>query len=41
MSNGFEDTLEGDEQIKPMVSSQVQEIVDGDRRGGSWNGTGG
>ncbi len=34
VSNGFDDTLEGDEQIRPMVSFQVQEIVDGDRRGG-------
>ncbi len=41
VSNGFDDTLEGDEQIRPMVSFQVQEIVDGDRRGGSWTGTGG
>ncbi len=41
MSNGFDDTLEGDEQIRPMVSFQVQEIVDGDRHGGSWTGTGG
>ncbi len=31
LNNGFDDTLEGDE----------QEIVDGDRRGGSWTGTGG
>ncbi len=41
VSNEFDDTLEGDEQIRPMVSFQVQEIVDGDRRGGSWTGTGG
>ncbi len=41
MSNEFDDTLEGDEQIRPMVSFQVQEIVDGDRRRGSWTGTGG
>ncbi len=41
VSNGFDDSLEGEEQIRPMVSFQVQEIVDGDRRGGSWTGTGG
>ncbi len=41
MSNGFDDTLEGDEQIRPMVSFKIQEIVDGDRRGGSWTETGG
>ncbi len=41
MSHRFDDSLEGDEQIRPMVSFQVQEIVDGDRRGRSWTGTGG
>ncbi len=32
MSNRYDDTLEGEEQIRQMVSFQVQEIVDGDRR---------
>ncbi len=41
MSNGYDDILEGEEQIRPMVFFQVQEIVDGDRRGISWTGTGG
>ncbi len=41
MSNGCVDTLENEEQIRRMVSFQVQEIVDGDRRGVSRTGTGG
>ncbi len=39
--NGCDDTLEGEEQIRQMVSIQVQEIVDGDRRGILRTGTGG
>ncbi len=35
------DTLEGEEQIRQMVSFQVQEIVDGDGRGVLRTGTGG
>ncbi len=41
MSNGCDDTLEGEEQIRQMVSIQVQEIVDGDRCGILRTGTGG
>ncbi len=41
MCNGCVDTLEDEEQIRRMVSFQVQEIVDGDRRGVSRTGTGG
>ncbi len=33
VSNRYDDTLEGEEQIRQIVSFQVQEIVDGDRRG--------
>ncbi len=39
--SGCDDTLEGEEQIRQMVSIQVQEIVDGDRRGILRTGTGG
>ncbi len=41
MSNGYDDTFKCDEQIRPMVSFQFQEIVDGDKLGESWTGTGG
>ncbi len=41
VSNGCDDTLEGEEQSRRMVSFQVQEIVDGDRRGILRTGTGG
>ncbi len=41
MSNGYDDVYKGDEKIRPMVSFQSQEIVDGDKRGESWTGTGG
>ncbi len=41
MSNGYDDTFKGDEQIRPMVSFQFQEIVDGYKRGETWTGTGG
>ncbi len=41
MSSGYDDTFKGDEQIKPIVSFQFQEIVDGDTRGESWTGAGG
>ncbi len=41
MSNRHDDTLEGEEQIRQMVSFQVQEIVDGDRHGVLRTGTGG
>ncbi len=39
MSNRYDDTLEGEEQIRQMVSFQVQEIVDGDGRGVIRTGT--
>ncbi len=38
MSNRYDETLEGEEQIRQMVSFQVQEIVDGDRRGVGYSG---
>ncbi len=41
MSNGYDDVFKGDEQIRPMVSFQFQEILEGDKRGESWTGTGG
>ncbi len=41
MCNGYDDTFKGDEQIRPVVSLQFQEIVDGDKRGESWTGAGG
>ncbi len=41
VSNGYDDTSTGDEQIRSMVSFQFQEIVEGDKRGESWTGTGG
>ncbi len=41
VSNGCDDTLEGEEQIRQMLSIQVQEILDGDRRGILRAGTGG
>ncbi len=40
VSNGYDDTSTGDEQIRSMVSFQFQEIVEGDKRGESWTGTG-
>ncbi len=30
MSNGYDDTFKGDEQIRPVVSFQFQEIVEED-----------
>ncbi len=33
VSNGYDDTSTGDEQIRSMVSFQFQEIVDGDKHG--------
>ncbi len=41
MSNGYDDVYKGDEQIRPMVYVQSQEIMDGDKCGESWTGTGG
>ncbi len=40
-SNGCVDTFEDEEQIRRMVSFQVQEIVDEDRHGVPRTGTGG
>ncbi len=41
VNRGCDDTSERKEQIRQMVSLQVQEIVDGDRRGVPRTGTGG